>query len=375
MEAKASVQDIISNIALEYTRDNTCPAETYMPESARDRACLGNPDITCDKCHRYAADKLAGEILDKLRPHLVEDTGHIMPEGMEWLLEVWPKWSNGEYCKFGDWWTADKYGDYKPKQLRRLVFYTPEQLREWEQDEGDNFGYEWDFMRPSDTTYRPDKAEPPAPKVLDSEGVECNVGDAVWWVHNKTGDFRIIRIDKYGKCAIHDDDADEPCGMTVPSTELTHRRPMFDADGEEIRVGDTVYLLPGEWCDKSPLYRCNGWDEMEVINISPVHNSDRIECKTLAKAIVCYPQPSQLTHRAPVIAADGKPLREGETVWCVASDSDLESVGITVSKEEVTGKLTIREIYEDMLRFEETNFVLPPVYLSHEQPDSWERLE
>ena len=85
----------------------------------------------------------------------------LMPEGMEWLLEVWPKWSNGEYCKFGDWWTADKYGDYEPKQLRRLVFYTPEQLREWEQDEGDNFGYEWDFMRPSDTTYRPDKAEPP----------------------------------------------------------------------------------------------------------------------------------------------------------------------------------------------------------------------
>ena len=225
MEAKASVQDVISDIALEYTRHNTCPAETYMPESARDKACLENPDITCDKCHRYAADKLAGEILDKLRPHLVEDTGHIMPEGMEWLLEVWPKWSNGEYCKFGDWWTADKYGDYKPKQLRRLVFYTPEQLREWEQDEGDNFGYEWDFMRPSDTTYRPDKAEPPAPKVLDSEGVECNVGDAVWWVRNKTGDFRIIRIDKYGKCAIHDDDADEPCGMTVPSTELTHKRP------------------------------------------------------------------------------------------------------------------------------------------------------
>ena len=87
----------------------------------------------------------------------------LMPPGMEWLLEVWPKWSNGEYCKFGDWWTADKYGDYEPKQLRRLAFFTPEQLREWGQDEADNFGYEWDFMRPSDTTYRPDKAEPPAP--------------------------------------------------------------------------------------------------------------------------------------------------------------------------------------------------------------------
>lgn len=105
----------------------------------------------------------------------------LMPKGMEWLLEVWPKWSNGEYCKFGDWWTADKYGDYEPRQLRRLVFYTPEQLREWEQDEGDNFGYEWDFMRPSDTTYRPDKSEPPAPNVLDADGVPIHEGDTVYF--------------------------------------------------------------------------------------------------------------------------------------------------------------------------------------------------
>lgn len=84
----------------------------------------------------------------------------LMPEGMEWLLDVWPKWSNGEYCKFGDWWKAGKYGELEPQQLSRLAFFTPEQLREWGQDEGDNYGYEWNFMRPSDTTYRPDKVEP-----------------------------------------------------------------------------------------------------------------------------------------------------------------------------------------------------------------------
>ena len=50
----------------------------------------------------------------------------LMPEGMEWLLEVWPKWSNGEYCKFGDWWTADKYGETEPKPFRKLSIYTPE---------------------------------------------------------------------------------------------------------------------------------------------------------------------------------------------------------------------------------------------------------
>lgn len=104
----------------------------------------------------------------------------LMPEGMEWLLDVWPRWSNGEYCKFGDWWKAEKYGELKPQQLIILTFFTPEQLREWGQDEGENFGYEWDCMRPSDTTYRPDKVEPPAPKVLDADGVEIRVGDTVY---------------------------------------------------------------------------------------------------------------------------------------------------------------------------------------------------
>ena len=136
---------------------------------------------------RYDEIRRLKEEIEAMRPRL-------MPEGMEWLLEAWPKWSNGEYCKLGDWWTADKYGDYEPRQLRRLVFYTPEQLREWEQDEGDNFGYEWDFMRPSDTTYRPDKAEPPAPKVLDADGKEIREKRDAWWICE--GDERGVHAER-----------------------------------------------------------------------------------------------------------------------------------------------------------------------------------
>ena len=174
------------------------------------------------------------EELEAMRPRLV-------PEGMEWLVEVWPKWSNGEYCKFGDWWTADKYGDHEPKQLRRLVFYTPEQLREWEQDEGDNFGYEWDFMRPSDTTYRPDKAEPPAPKVLDADGKPLRVGETVWF----TTSGREIRVDKIehrpGGFWALELFADGSKSDSAPAVVLTHQRPVLDADGVPIKGGDTIY--------------------------------------------------------------------------------------------------------------------------------------
>ena len=91
---------------------------------------------------------------------MAEMVKRLMPDGMEWLLEVWPKWSNGEYCRFGDWWVADKYGEHEPKQFRKLSIYTPEQLDEWGQGDGESYGYEWDFLRPSDPKYRPDKVEP-----------------------------------------------------------------------------------------------------------------------------------------------------------------------------------------------------------------------
>ena len=166
---------------------------------------------------RVFYDESMGERCVALRN---EVKSRLMPEGMAWLLDVWPKWSNGEYCKFGDWWTADKYGDYEPKQLTRLAFFTPEQLREWEQDEGDNFGYEWDFMRPSDTTYRPDKVEPPAPKVLAADGEPLEVGQTVY--HVNTGSEYSVRSVTNGGARLSK--GDRPGGY-CRADYLTHERP------------------------------------------------------------------------------------------------------------------------------------------------------
>lgn len=116
-----------------------------------------------------AIDARERDEIDKLR-ELLDECGSVedirkrlIPEGMEWLLDVWPKWSNGDYCKFGDLWVAPEYGHDEPEQLRKLSIYTPEQLKEWGQDKGDCFGYEWDFMRTSDPSYRPKKVKPEPP--------------------------------------------------------------------------------------------------------------------------------------------------------------------------------------------------------------------
>lgn len=177
----------------------------------------------------------------------------LMPEGMEWLLDVWPKWSNGEYCKFGDWWKAGEYGEREPQQLSRLVFFTPEQLREWGQDEGENFGYEWDYMRPSDTTYRPDKVEPPAPKVLDADGVEIREGDTVWEVGGDGTAYVFDGMSEYvdGLAVLHHD-GKPYIGTSIRVGKLTHERPetrqsIVDEIGEEMAKRIDAIVSAGRW--------------------------------------------------------------------------------------------------------------------------------
>lgn len=143
---------------------------------------------------------------------------------------------------------------------------------------------------------------------------------------------------------------------------------VLDADGAEIRVGDTVYLLPGDWCDKFPLLRCHEWDEMKVLGLRPNHDTGRIVCGTSPGSVVCYPYPPQLTHRAPVLAADGKPLREGETVWHVETGREYVVVEPSYGKTAV-----VRLAKYDDAEGEQ----YAPDQLTHERPetDSWERLE
>ena len=240
---------------------------------------------------REAIARLADEN-DALRLERAQMRPRLMPEGMEWLLDVWPKWSNGEYCKFGDWWKSDKYGEHEPNQFRKLSIYTPEKLREWGQDDGDHFGYEWDFVRPSDPKYRPDKVEPPAPKVFDADGVEVRVGDTVWDV-------------EYG------------CEHVVT------------------KVSEGTVFVAFE-------------DE----------SADRYD-------------PASLTHRAPVLAADGRPLREGETVYEVGGTGHAyEVVSIRIGD---GNPLTPTVVTCDEGDGMSEHFL--PSALTHERPDSWERLE
>ena len=194
----------------------------------------------------------------------------LMPGGMEW-----PRFEDGEPVKFGDEF-ADGLGNTRKCQSIELLGgddgVCDVSIRWGEHDDELLLVCVWQGER----------VKRPALKVVDADGVDCHIGDAVWWVRNRTGNFRIVRIEPDGKCAIHNDDVNEPCGMTVPSTELTHKRPVLDADGVEIRAGDEVYKLE----DSRPytVKRIDG---------------DHVYINAGGKALDIWTFPGQLTHEQP----------------------------------------------------------------------------
>ena len=134
---------------------------------------------------------------------------------------------------------------------------------------------------------------------------------------------------------------------------------VLDADGVEIRAGDRVWSTqldePHEW-----------------IVIDP--HEDRDDSQTVLVSIgdrTGHARPENLTHQCPVLAADGNPLREGETVFNERGDK------FTVSKVDHE-----RGVFSAIAAFdgrEGINF--SPIYFSHEhiehkrpEIDSWERI-
>lgn len=322
----------------------------------------------------------------------------LMPDGMEWLLDVWPRWSNGEYCKFGDWWKAGEYGEREPQQLSRLTFFTPEQLREWGQDEGENFGYAWDCMRPSDTTYRPDKVEPPAPKVLDADGVEIRVGDVLYSI--ETGDSVTVGIIEPGNPWFAKTD-----GALQHCAKFTHRAPVLAADGEPLEVGQTVwhddgemlevlYLRPDGLVDccgeierperlthERPVLDADGnhiepamdvwWicegDELgihaEKLHVESIGEDGFVECSPFNGGTWVELDSTELYVHKPVLDADGEPIREGDTVYVLGFGEPLTVKGFADD-----GRVLMSFHGENSLGYK-------PSKLTHEQPDTWERLE
>lgn len=127
---------------------------------------------------------------------------------------------------------------------------------------------------------------------------------------------------------------------------------VLDADGVEIRVGDRLYDTD-TGCGRT---------------VRAVNDNGTVEFEGYENRgwFVRF-----LTHRAPVLAADGRPLREGETVWGIGREQHEYTVLGQPGLGGGTGrfKVACHDVTDDV------DCYCDPSQLTHEQPDSWELLE
>lgn len=157
--------------------------------------------------------------------------------------------------------------------------------------------------------------------------------------------------DRYG-CEINED-------MMGPGERVNRPAPkVLDADGAEVREKCDVWWI------------CEG-DERGVhaerLRVETICPNGLIECSPYNGGTWVYLEPSELYVNKPVPSSDGRPLREGETVWFTTSGREMRIDKIEHRPE----GFWALELFADGRKRNSA----PVSVLTHERPDSWERLE
>lgn len=152
----------------------------------------------------------------------------LMPEGMEW-----PRYEDGEPVKLGDWAVANS-GEKKGEAFRVNRIWFEQGTAHMSGTLKD--GHYWHWKRKDPCVRRP--------AVFSSDGEPLEVGQTVW---DERGDeLQVLSIENDYECHVtcHYEGIDgiKANGWWLPR-ELTHQRPVLDADGVPIREGDTVWTI------------------------------------------------------------------------------------------------------------------------------------
>lgn len=192
-----------------------------------------------------------------------------------------------------------------------------------------------------DRRLMPDSCEWP----VFEDGFPVRIGDDFMDMHGRVHTVYAVKLKEGDRFTLIGTDC---CRQTFPAGSRVGRPgaapKVLDADGVEIRVGDRLYDTD-TGCGRT----------VRAVNDNGTVEFDGHENRGWFGKF--------LTHRAPVLAADGKPLREVETVW----DANGDGLQLTVVR--VEGDRVVTTNARDGEQW------WAAYILTHERPDSWERLE
>ena len=189
------------------------------------------------------------------------------------------------------------------------------------------------------------------PEGMEWPAVDGEPVDFVTGYEPSLGVLEAVSIYSNGACEVMGHD-----GIIKDVKEIHVATPkVLDADGVEIREKRDAWWI------------CEG-DERGVhaerLRVETIGLNGLVECSPYNGGTWVYLEPSELYVNKPVLDADGRPLREGETVWSVDS-------GTRYTVEIITDELIPVKCRSEM----GSTVSLHPSQLTHERPDSWERIE
>lgn len=201
--------------------------------------------VSCCECGEEIYSKLA----DKIEAEIEAARSELLRQKAERWAKVngWPEFKKGE--SFGEWLGRCA--------LKRPTFDDGEPVQfgdEVELSDHDSFAAKSVLFGESGAVSITSSGngsgyvvlppfKRPAPKVLDADGVPIEMGDAVWIVGSTvSGEVTIIRPN--GTAYVNWGDGSWSPEMLA--SRLTHKKPVFDADNKEIKVGDTVWEIDSD---------------------------------------------------------------------------------------------------------------------------------
>ena len=279
------------------------------------------------QAHRWKAER------DAARQELREIQARLMPEGMEW-----PSFYDGEPVQFMD--------DFVRNSEEHAVGSV-------------TICHDGSFALNSLAYSKGERVKRTDTRAYDHDGIEIRVGDELWLTEDGSEEYPdvcgeplivtgIQQVTGNVKCL---DRKDRHMGNEDPwfikPMHLTHKRTkhkVLDADGVEIEVGDDLYSIEGGL----------------KLHVGCIDTRNGRIATAEMYALDKWADPTMYTHRAPVLAADGRPLRDGDEVWEVKYGS---------------GPYHVQEVRDGVsVCVAETHREFRPDELTHERPDSYDAL-
>lgn len=211
-------------------------------------------------------------------------------------------------------------------------------------------------------------------KIYDAEGVSLEIGDTVY-CDGCDEAFTVVRssvnvINAEDRAIVEDNGGTR---YAVAPSRLSHKRPILDADGVPINVGDVVYSVPVNVNDVI-YFTLEKGKAYTVVCIETNGGKYFID---IAEAKDRWPMysvsPENLTHEQPtpeVLDADGMPIKIGDTVWTI-----YDGCKYVVSAVSPHGSKKYRiRTADPIVEYEEGKWDFAKK-VTHKRPDSWEKLE